>query len=143
MKDTKTDQQARQVDFAGKHGRFFEGDNIVGASQLFDKTVLSMNVDNLKTGEEAICQIDLNSESTQHTALASLSLQMLDLHENNIGINSDKEFLLFDTDHLMFENNNYFEAVDLDGELRANSPLGHNYLQTLDIKIEDLYLRSI
>lgn len=131
-KEADSDQQIRQVALAGSLGKRFKSANIVSGTRIAEKTALTGYVKDLKVGVEAHQQLDVKSEATQHTALASLSLQFVDLHPNNIGINQNNELVLFDTDLLILESNlDYF----LNG--KQVSPLGQNFLQTLDIPIDE------
>ena len=137
------DQQARQVHLAGTLGKFFPQANIVDARYSTDRSVLT-KPENFIDGLEAVNGHNQSSQKTQHTALLSLTLQMVDLHPGNIGINDKGELVLFDTDLVMYENNNFqlTPARAHDPTPFGNNPLGQNQLQTLNIPIDDQVLAT-
>ena len=100
--------------------------------------------ENFIDGLEAVKGLNQSSQKTQHTALLSLTLQMVDLHPGNIGINDKGELVLFDTDLVMYENSNFqlTPARPHDPNPFGNNPLGQNQLQTLNIPIDDQVLEN-
>jgi hypothetical protein len=129
-------QKANQMEALGALSESMPKANVVAARRMGGEVATEM-VEGLVTGEDAKQQLNMNSEVTQHTALAALSFQMWDLHTKNIGSNTNNDLMLFDTDLALFEDN---KSLSIDN--KKQSPLGQNKLQDMDIKISDNVLKE-